>query len=564
MANSVTNLDLISSSQAQKEITANALFDASGPATLFGRRSSTTSALTWGYYGGNVNNNGVLTTVQNGTVQLTNNATNYIQTDGMGNISVTTNGFTNGYTQLYTVITGASSVISYTDLRCFLQFTSGTAYTLMPATATSLGGVKIGSGLSVDNTGLISLNYSYSLPTASATVLGGIKVGTTLAIDGNSVLNYNLPTASTTVIGGVKVDGTTVTINNGVISAAASGGGLADFTETLVTTGQYNTIRAGINFASTNATASSISIAFVPKGLGAFQLQIADGTATGGNVRGDNAVDLQMKRNAANQVASGTYSFAAGSNNRVAGLSSAAIGDSNTTLNAKCYAVGANNSVNANTGISVAIGGSNTMTSSTSGCVSVGYDNNQNSGSNNIIVGSGCLADSDRSLAMGYYASTKGIINAFAFGGGDSNNNTGASQRGLYILRRTISSATTNYLYGLNTNNQSSTTNNQIILQNNETRSFFGHIVLRDTAGARAVWKIEGAILREASASTTALLGMPSITNIGSNAAANIYTLSVTADTTNGGLMIGITTTTSVSSFKVVGAIECTEVINAS
>jgi hypothetical protein len=34
---------------------------------------------------------------------------------------------------------------------------------------------------------------------------------------------YILPTASTTTLGGVKVDGTTITVNNGVISAASSG-----------------------------------------------------------------------------------------------------------------------------------------------------------------------------------------------------------------------------------------------------------------------------------------------------------------------------------------------------
>lgn len=41
---------------------------------------------------------------------------------------------------------------------------------------------------------------------------------------------YTLPTASTTVLGGVKVDGTTITIADGIISAAASGeGGTTDY-----------------------------------------------------------------------------------------------------------------------------------------------------------------------------------------------------------------------------------------------------------------------------------------------------------------------------------------------
>ena len=70
-------------------------------------------------------------------------------------------------------------------------------------------------------------NSRYTLPTASATVLGGIKVGSNLTIDGNGLLSavqgsYTLPTASTTVLGGVKIDGTTITISNGVISGSPS------------------------------------------------------------------------------------------------------------------------------------------------------------------------------------------------------------------------------------------------------------------------------------------------------------------------------------------------------
>jgi 6-phosphogluconolactonase (cycloisomerase 2 family) len=162
MANSTTNLDLISSSQAQKEITANALFDASSPASLFGRRSSTTSSLTWGYYGGNINEAGIVTNFPNGTITLTPSATNYIYLDNTAlTLHVNTTGFLGvGYTNLYSIITGSASVISYIDYRSFF----------------SKGG-------------------------------------------------YVLPTASTTVLGGVKVDGTTVTINGaGVISASGGGG----------------------------------------------------------------------------------------------------------------------------------------------------------------------------------------------------------------------------------------------------------------------------------------------------------------------------------------------------
>lgn len=121
MANSTTTLDTISTSQAQKEVTANAMLDAASPATLFGRRASTTSALTWGYYGGTILLDGVLTQIGNGTVSLTASATNYVEATRSGTVSSNTVGFTAGRIPLYTIVTGATSVTSHTDYRAWVQ-----------------------------------------------------------------------------------------------------------------------------------------------------------------------------------------------------------------------------------------------------------------------------------------------------------------------------------------------------------------------------------------------------------------------------------------------------------
>lgn len=107
----------------------------------------------------------------------------------------------------------------------------GSSYTLPTASASVLGGVKVGNNLSIDSNGVLSADDQsttpYTLPTASTTTLGGVKIdGTTIIIDDgvisatNSGSQYTLPTASTNTLGGVKIDGTTVTIDaNGVISA---------------------------------------------------------------------------------------------------------------------------------------------------------------------------------------------------------------------------------------------------------------------------------------------------------------------------------------------------------
>jgi hypothetical protein len=60
----------------------------------------------------------------------------------------------------------------------------------------------------------------------------------------------------------------------------------------------------------TDTTNSNLAI--VPNGTGALVASIPDGTATGGNARGTNAVDLQTNRFNANQVASGNYSTISG------------------------------------------------------------------------------------------------------------------------------------------------------------------------------------------------------------------------------------------------------------
>lgn len=117
MADSTTNLDTLSASQAQKEVTANAFFDAASPATLFGRRASTTTALTWGYYGGVLLNGTTRTKIANGTVALTASNTNYIEADSAGSVTKNTTGFTAGRVPLYKVVAGTATVTSYEDHR---------------------------------------------------------------------------------------------------------------------------------------------------------------------------------------------------------------------------------------------------------------------------------------------------------------------------------------------------------------------------------------------------------------------------------------------------------------
>lgn len=63
------------------------------------------------------------------------------------------------------------------------------SYTLPAATATTLGGVKVGSGLSVTADGTLSSSGISNIPIASASSLGGIKVGESLSITNDGTLS---------------------------------------------------------------------------------------------------------------------------------------------------------------------------------------------------------------------------------------------------------------------------------------------------------------------------------------------------------------------------------------
>jgi len=122
MSSSTTLLDLIAQSQASKEVTANALFDALSPASLFGRRASTCSGLTWGYYGGVLITDGSGYQIASGTLTLTaSSGNNYVEASRAGVVSKNTTGFTPGAIPLYVLVAGASSITSYTDWRAVWQ-----------------------------------------------------------------------------------------------------------------------------------------------------------------------------------------------------------------------------------------------------------------------------------------------------------------------------------------------------------------------------------------------------------------------------------------------------------
>ena len=137
-----------------------------------------------------------------------------------------------------------------------------TPYTLPIATASVLGGIKVGSNLSINaTTGVLDATYSYTLPTASTTVLGGVKVdGSTITINATTgvisgTASYSLPIATASVLGGVKIGAGVSVDAGGIISVSTSYVPLAGGTMSGILYSTYNTATGrpnlGFNTAKT-------------------------------------------------------------------------------------------------------------------------------------------------------------------------------------------------------------------------------------------------------------------------------------------------------------------------
>jgi hypothetical protein len=132
-------------------------------------------------------------------------------------------------------------------------------YVLSAATTSSLGGVIIGNGLSV-NGGILSVPPT---PVATTTSTGVVKAGTGINIAGDGTISattatqYYLPTANNTTLGGVKI-GAGVNITNGVISVTT--GAFALQTATNIILGG---VKIGANVNITSSGTISVAAPYV-------------------------------------------------------------------------------------------------------------------------------------------------------------------------------------------------------------------------------------------------------------------------------------------------------------
>jgi hypothetical protein len=158
----------------------------------------------------------------------------------------------------------------------------------------------------------------------------------------------------------------------------------------------------------------------------------------------------------------------------------------------------------------------------------------QSSGNSSVAIGAGCVAGPTYSLALGA-AGTPNSIGKTAFGA--AYNLQGLQWGTLSLFAATTSNTPTI----LTSDGGAASTQNQLVLPNNSVYAFNILVVARQQAAtgtATAAWQITGLIRQETTASTTALVGSPTITVISNGPS---WIIATTADTTNGGLAITVT-----------------------
>jgi hypothetical protein len=135
------------------------------------------------------------------------------------------------------------------------------------------------------------------------------------------------------------------------------------------------------------ATTTNASLVIAPNGTGALVASVPDGTATGGNARGANAVDLQQSRSGAGQVAFSNYSFVGGGQNNSTASGDhyqVVVGGLSNSINASGHSFiggGQSNSIatGSGSGWSVVTGGRSNVASSQYATVSGGQSNTNSS-----------------------------------------------------------------------------------------------------------------------------------------------------------------------------------------
>lgn len=225
--------------------------------------------------------------------------------------------------------------------------------------------------------------------------------------------------------GGGGIGGSTGGTDNSVLRADGTGGATLQNSDVTIDDATTST-QANVTIANIHSGQTNSSLVLSPKGTGALILgPKPNAAASGGNARGVSAVDLQVTRSAATQVASANYSaILGGEGNTVSGTHSAAVGQSNTISAIHCFVAGQSNNISVQR--AAAFGGGNSVskrggfvggeTNTVNGeqATVFGLSNNAQ-GNFSFIAGNDCQTNATGTAAFGGSSRANGVY-SFASG----------------------------------------------------------------------------------------------------------------------------------------------------
>lgn len=271
-------------------------------------------------------------------------------------------------------------------------------------------------------------------------------------------------------------------------------------------------------------------------------------SGSGGNARGADAVDLQVVRGAANEVASGTESVVSGGNankssadnstvgggigNVASGIASTVGGGAgNTASNSNAAITGGQNNTASNTNTSVIGGTGNTASGGSASCL--GGDSNLASGNDSATIGGNSnVASTDYAVSFGadanadHYAQSAQAAGKFSV--------DGDAQASDLVMRGITANSTPTEIF-------LDGSSARLTIPSDTTWAFRMMIVARraDANDESAAYQLLGCIDRNSAAATTALVGSVGKTVIAEDIAG--WDVNATADTTNGALILTVT-----------------------
>ncbi len=284
----------------------------------------------------------------------------------------------------------------------------------------------------------------------------------------------------------------TITATTGTLNLPNfAGGGLTHFVESEGTASPNNT-RPVDALTATDASYSNLDVALAAKGTGATLAQVPDGTATGGNKRGEYATDFQKSRWLGTEAATGDYaSILGGRYNSASGFASSIIGGQ-YNISSGMVSLSYGDGCTASNFASVAIGYGNYVSGLYSTCV--GGSSSQITADKAVVIGGEAhLANSEASAVVGgVYGTTRGIV-GYCVNPASANPlgsyNYGTSQTATLVLGGQTTDSTPMLL---KSNTSSPSSSNQLTVPLNSLYSVRGDVIAGVTDGGDAArWSFE-------------------------------------------------------------------------